>query len=537
MTRNSGHRLLSRAARPRRDDSVTPTARRSTRLIALLGVGGTVAAAALAFALPASAHSPAASVTCTSWSLSAQDFGAREHNTYSVSVDGGPAATGTFTKSFAETGTFPAGSGNHTLLAHINQNGDPQAQYSTTYDLKTSGCTVYVPVPAAPSVTPPSCDHDGTLKVTPPGAHTTVAGGKTGDGPGTYTVTYTADSGYTFPSGDTAATYRLTVLPKLSGDLCTTTVAPVQPTVAQAQCTGPGSASTAVVHVPAVTGVVYRVDGKVVTGDLAAKPGAKVVVEATPADGFAFSGPQVVTYELTFATPDCVVEVQPVSPSFADDACSGAEASNGASYTIPSSEHVRYSIDGKTVAAGTYPATKGSSVVVTATADEGFVLTGDSRFTHEFPAKGCATVVRVSPVAFSNADCGTDDQPGPTFTIPKTTGVEYTVDGRVVSAGTHPAAGGSAVAVVAQAKPGYVLTGTARFAFSFAPAEKCLDTAPLSQTRPTPLRAPLVAGAPTHTASTGAPVGQLLAGGVALMGLGALALVGSAKRRRTGTAH
>src|SRR5690606_38754836 len=62
------------------------------------------------------------------------------------------------------------------------------------------------------------------------------------------------------------------------------------------------------------------------------------------------------------------------------------------------------------------------------------------------------------PVAVTPAEVTFDDRPGAdedTYTVPRSTGVEYLVDGEVVAAGTYPGAG--AVTVTARALDGFVL--------------------------------------------------------------------------------
>src|SRR4051794_22326617 len=202
----------SRRASHRADGPSARSMRRVTRWCAALGVAVfTTAVAMVGHAGPAGAHTPSATLTCVSWSIGAVYYDADDHNTFSYSLDGADAVTGSFGESFARSGGFPAGSGNHTLKGYIYEDDDPNAQYSTTFDLHTTGCTVSVPVPGAPSVSLPTCDHGGVLTVAAPGDHVTVSGGRSGDGPGEYTVTYSTDEGYTFPDGARTKTYEVTV--------------------------------------------------------------------------------------------------------------------------------------------------------------------------------------------------------------------------------------------------------------------------------------------------------------------------------------
>ena len=139
------------------------------KLRRILGGLGVIALAAVGTQLvtvqASSAHTPSASVTCTTWSIGAHSYQAAQNNTYSYSVDGAPVVTGSFGASFAMSGTFAAGTGNHTLVGYVYQNNLRSAQYSRTYDLTTTGCSTYVPVPAAPLPMPPTCAAAGAATV------------------------------------------------------------------------------------------------------------------------------------------------------------------------------------------------------------------------------------------------------------------------------------------------------------------------------------------------------------------------------------
>jgi hypothetical protein len=83
------------------------------------------------------------------------------------------------------------------------------------------------------------------------------------------------------------------------------------------------------------------------------------------------------------APADTSVTAQP--PTFNDDSCVDF-APSGASYTITATTGVDYFVDGVRTSAGTYPATDGSTVTVTAQPQAGFVLTGTTSFVHVFTA-------------------------------------------------------------------------------------------------------------------------------------------------------
>ena len=122
-------------------------------------------------------------------------------------------------------------------------------------------------------------------------------------------------------------------------------------------------------------------------------------------------------------------------------------------YTIPSVTGVQYSVGGHPVAPGTYPAT--GTVVVTASALEGFELTGPSKFTLTF-----TDVVRVTATAPTAVD-----RPGTAHdrvTIPAVPGVTYLVGGKPVASGPL-AVSGDVVVTVQASGPGYVLAGPTTF--------------------------------------------------------------------------
>ena len=556
----------------------------------------------------AGAHTPSATVDCTSWSVGATDYDTTSNNTFAYSVDGGAEVTGSFGQSFSRSGTFPAGSGNHTLSGYIYQDGDAAAPFSQTFDLHTSDCPVWVPVPGAPTASAPTCTQDGVLAVAPPGDHVSVSGGRTGEGPGHYTIIYVTDTGYTFPDGSTSKTFEVTVAAQLpsescrtpvspvapaviqpscdgthsvpgsfvapastdevrytvSGDVVTATIlepdthewgalsgyrkqsdsvatyavtyqatapcpqaaTPVEPAITQAGCTGPGTFSHAVLHIPSTTGVVYRIDGDVVTGDVPATAGTLVSVTATPAEGFLFEGDQQVTYQFTPTTPDCLVDVAAVAPTFGESACDGNHPAPSSSYTIPATAHVRYSVDGTAAAAGTYPIAIGSTLTVTAAADDGFVLRGPATFTHTFTAATCSARARVSPVLFTEDACVGEGAAGASFTVPAVPGVVYESAGAVLTAGVHEAVDGSTIVIEARAQAGYVIAGQTRFSHTFTWSPSCSGVSAGGATE-----APVPAAA--HTATTGAPTGKLVAGGAALLLAGVLLLLTSTARGRS----
>lgn len=162
---------------------------------------------------------------------------------------------------------------------------------------------------------------------------------------------------------------------------------------------------------------------------------------AAPADGWWFDN-------------GGVESVTAPAPIFTDKDGTAADT-----YTIPPATGVQYRVGGVERAAGTYPGS--GSVTVTAHALPGYVLTGTASWSFTFStAAAPVTVTPTAPTASDSAD---------TYTIPSMTGVEYLVGGVVQSAGTKTVGDVDAtVTVAARALPGYTLTGTATWTFTFS---------------------------------------------------------------------
>ncbi|WP_048342712.1 fibronectin type III domain-containing protein [Cellulomonas sp. A375-1] len=208
--------------------------------------------------------------------------------------------------------------------------------------------------------------------------------------------------------------------------------------------------------IPSVTGVQYRVGGVVVPPGVHAASGT-VVVTATAEPGYELSGASQFSHTFTD-----IRLVTATEPSWTD-----GYGTEDDSYTIPSVAGVQYSVDGTPVAAGTYPAA--GTVVVDAAATAGYELSGASQFTRTF------TDIRlVSATTPTWTDTyGTDDD---TYTIPSVTGVQYSIDGAPVAAGTYPGSG--TVVVDAAAVTGYELSGASQFTHTFTDIRLVTATAP-----------------------------------------------------------
>jgi hypothetical protein len=149
----------------------------------------------------------------------------------------------------------------------------------------------------------------------------------------------------------------------------------------------------------------------------------------------------------------CQYTVTPGDVTFAD-AC----GTSNDTYTIPTTAHVKYYVNGSIVptTAGTYPAT--GTVSVVAVADQGYVLSGTASWSHEFTNKPCVVKVYPPRVEFKDLCEVKDDS----FTIPVKAGVVYKINGQVAAAGTYdaynnPYDNDGTVTVTAEALPGYHL--------------------------------------------------------------------------------
>lgn len=151
------------------------------------------------------------------------------------------------------------------------------------------------------------------------------------------------------------------------------TVTPLAPTlVSNLTCNGDGSIS-----IPSVTGVVYKINGKVVTGTQTFSTAGTVTVTAEAASGYTLAKGSTTSWTFTFTQPtNCLTTVRPKPVLEKNITCKMA-----GSYTIPSVTGVVYKINGKVVAAGTYTVTTSKTITVTAVAAQGYVLAAGSTTT------------------------------------------------------------------------------------------------------------------------------------------------------------
>jgi hypothetical protein len=118
-------------------------------------------------------------------------------------------------------------------------------------------------------------------------------------------------------------------------------------------------------------------------------------------------------------------------------------------FIIPSKDGVVYKVDGKVVVAGTYPGT--GTVVVTASAEKGFVLKGDSEWTFVFTNVACETNTPTpTPTESTPTPTPTETTTTPTPTESTPTPTDTPTYGGDAGAATSPASSsGSWVWIVA----------------------------------------------------------------------------------------
>lgn len=147
---------------------------------------------------------------------------------------------------------------------------------------------------------------------------------------------------------------------------------PEAPTFVDADCDDPDASA---VNLPETEGVDYAITGTVA-------PGETVTVTATAQDGYVIHPDDTVSWEHTFATvPDNCGDIEAVTaePTFTDPTCDA----NTIGLVLPDSEGVTYTVTGDEEPGGT--------VVVTATADDGYVLADDAATSWEHTFGALAT--------------------------------------------------------------------------------------------------------------------------------------------------
>jgi hypothetical protein len=431
-----------------------------------------------------------------------------------------PATTGVLYKINGNTvaaGTYAATDGSTIAITAVAKPGYTLTGTTSWHHTFTTtpSCTTRV-WPASPTFTDDVCHNyapaGGTYTIPATtgvlykiNGSTVAAGTYPATDGSSVTITAEAKPGYTL-SGTASWTHDFKATPS-----CTTQVQPVAPSFTNDVCHNYAPAG-ATYTIPATTGVLYKINGSTVAaGTYPATDGSSVTITAVAKPGYTLTGTTTFTHEFS-SIPTCTTTVEPTSPTFTDDVCTTGFVPAGATYTIPATTGVIYQIDGKTVAADTYPATDGTTVTVTTEAAEGYTLSGTTTFTHAFAkVPTCTTSAVVSDPKFTDDVCTNGAAAGASYTIPTSTGVVYTVNGKTAAAGTYSATDGSTVTVTAAAAAGYTLTGTTSFTHTFTKIAAC--TAGLAFT------------------GTSAPATIEIGAGVLAVGLLFLAAAGLGRRR------
>lgn len=325
--------------------------------------------------------------------------------------------------------------------------------------------------PVSPTITQPVCTGPGTST---PGSFTVPqTKGITYEVDGNV-VTATADKGYEIidaPEGWTEieGVWQYTVV--YDEIDCTVDVTPVAPTIDQSVCTGPGTASAPVVHLPSTEGIDYSY----IEGDtwVTATPqaGYRLVVGETDwnllEDGSA-------TLKIEFIDPgDCTVYVQPVAPTVDQAVCTAPGKNSDPAVHLATTEGIDYSISPEDYAAG-------DTVTITATPQAGYALeglgdgwvyneAGTATYTTSLIQPICTVNVTATAPTFTEPTC--DNPLGAKVNLPEAPeGVEYGIVG--------DASAGHTVTVTAYAQPGYVLTGKTSWTHTFDVPDNCTTSLP-----------------------------------------------------------
>jgi hypothetical protein len=135
--------------------------------------------------------------------------------------------------------------------------------------------------------------------------------------------------------------------------------------------------------IPTTIGVKYSVGNiSTVAGTY---PGSGTIVATVLADnGYVLQG--TITWQYTFTDVACPsTEVAPTAPSMYDLTCE-----KDGSYTIPEKTGITYKVDSIVTAAGTYNVPSAKTIVITAEANQGYILDGQATWTFTFHSpEGC----------------------------------------------------------------------------------------------------------------------------------------------------
>ena len=253
---------------------------------------------------------------------------------------------------------------------------------------------------------------------------------------------------------------------------------------------------TRTIHVLQVEGLEYTLsNGEVINGNKTfGNEAVDVTVHVRALPGYVLSASSQTSWNFSFAaveTPVQPTQVEAVAPSY-DEA--------KRTVTIPTVEGVDYLVNGE-VATGTKTAgNEATTYTVTVRAQNGYALTNA---TSSWAFNFAAVNVEVPPTLTQvQAVVPTVDEAKRTVTIPTVAGVEYVMDGNVVT-GTKTAGNEATTFVItARAANGYELVNAPQSPWTFSFAKVVVvDPTPVDPT-PTPVDP---TPAPTNPVETPAP--------------------------------
>jgi hypothetical protein len=239
-----------------------------------------------------------------------------------------------FSASFSDSGTLTDTQA-HTMHLVVAAWDNPQ--YNVDKTIPVNACVQLIGLPAAPVPNAPSCTQPGLLVVPAPGNHITWTQVNAS------TVKASADQGYRFTDGSSSKTFTENVLPQLTGDICATKEIPVQPTITQIACTGPGTHDSGSFTAPADTAEIhYTVNGKVVTA--LAQSGFKFV--SSQLNGYTWVDSHTATFTVSYnAAPNCTQDITPVAPSVTQATCDHSTGvDSGFTVTPATTKGVTYTV-------------------------------------------------------------------------------------------------------------------------------------------------------------------------------------------------
>jgi len=200
------------------------------------------------------------------------------------------------------------------------------------------------------------------------------------------------------------------------------------------------------VEIPSIEGVDYSLEGQPVDAGIipVEEPIATVVADAQ--EGYTLEGAS--GWSHPFSVADVVISA--LAPTITDEP-------GGGSIDLPASDDYSWLVNG---VAAQGPVLASGAVLLVAVAGSGFVIDGAYRWSHTFPV---TPVVATDPT-FTDAFGTSSDS----YTIPAVQGVEYSVGGVPVAAGTYVVDPLASVTIDAVSTPGYELTGTASWSYTYS---------------------------------------------------------------------